>query len=187
MNYLFLDTEWADVLASDLVSLALVSEDGQHVFYAERDPLPAQATDFVRHAVYPLLDRGAVAMSDATMAITLRTFLSGIQLPCVLADHPNDLHLLTYVLAGFDLPDEQAQACGPIPQPVLARTLDDGLTGMVLEDWFAAHPDQARRRHHALVDAHALRMAWLAVTGRIVAPWSSTLKGQRGSATSEPD
>lgn len=35
-----LDTGWADVLRSELVSLALVSADGVCRFYAERDPLP---------------------------------------------------------------------------------------------------------------------------------------------------
>lgn len=29
MTHMFLDTEWADMIGSDLVSLALVSEDGQ--------------------------------------------------------------------------------------------------------------------------------------------------------------
>ncbi|WP_232310283.1 3'-5' exoribonuclease [Pseudoxanthomonas mexicana] len=47
MTYLFLDTEWADPTGSELVSLALITEDGIHRFYAERDPLPDVATDFV--------------------------------------------------------------------------------------------------------------------------------------------
>lgn len=175
MNYLFLDTEWADVVGSELVSLALVSEDGQRVFYAERNPLPEIATDFVRHVVYPLLDRGAAAMSDAAMTSALRAFLSSVPAPCILADYPNDLQLVTYVLAGFDMPDDQAQACGPIPRPVMTRMIEDGITAMVLEDWFEAHSDHAQRRHHALVDAQALRIAWLAVAGHIDAPWSRSL------------
>ncbi len=55
---LFLDCEWADVLASDLVSLALVSLDLQHAFYAERDPLPVDPTLWVKTVVHPLFDRG---------------------------------------------------------------------------------------------------------------------------------
>jgi len=35
-TYYFLDTEWADVTGSELVSLALVNEDGDRNFYAER-------------------------------------------------------------------------------------------------------------------------------------------------------
>ena len=48
----------------------------------------------------------------------------------------------------------------------------EGLTTVLLEDWFAAHPHEAKRRHNALVDARALRMAWMAATGRIVPHWS---------------
>lgn len=49
---LFLDTEWADEQGRELVSLALVSEDGQRVFYAERKPLPGWPTDWVSWVVY---------------------------------------------------------------------------------------------------------------------------------------
>lgn len=171
-DYLFLDTEWADVLGSELVSLALVSEDGQHVFYAERDPLPDAPTDFVKHVVYPLLERGATAMSDAAMTTALRAFLASVPEPYILADYPNDLQLVAYVLAGFDLPDDQTQACGPTPRVVLTRMPKEGLMTILLEDWFSAHPKEAARRHHALVDAQALRMAWLATTGRIEPSWS---------------
>lgn len=83
-TYLFLDTEWADVLGAELVSLAVVSADGRESFYAERDPLPECPTDFVRSAVYPLLDRGSVALSDVEFTTELRQFLCGIEAPFVL-------------------------------------------------------------------------------------------------------
>lgn len=186
MDYLFLDTEWADPMASELVSLALVSEDGTRQFYAEIDPLPKTPTDFVRHAVYPLLDRGDVAMQQGALTASLRRFLSAFPAPCILADHSNDLSLVQYVIAGFDLPDAVAQACGPIPRPIVARMLKEGIMQLVLEDYFEAHPDQARRRHHALVDAQALRMAWLALIGRTEAPWSPALARQRASQPGGP-
>lgn len=169
--YLFLDTEWADTDGTELVSLALVSEDGQRTFYGEREPLPTDVTDFVQHMVYPLLDRNEAAMSDAAMTTALRRFLSDIRDPYVLADHPNDLQLLKFALAGFDLPEPEASACGPVPAPVMTLMSRNGLTTLLLEDWFAAHPDQAARRHHALVDAQALRMAWLGATRRIEPYW----------------
>ncbi|HEY0661300.1 MAG TPA: hypothetical protein VGD21_08300 [Lysobacter sp.] len=172
-TYLFLDTEWADVIGSELVSIALVSEDGTKEFYAERDPLPPFATDFVRHAVYPRLDRGAAAVSDAAMTAALRRFLATIHQPYVLADYPLDLQLLKYVLGGFDLPDADAAACGPIPSPVMTLMVREGLVTVLIEDWFAAHPNEAKRRHNALIDARALRMAWMAATGRIDPHWST--------------
>ena len=174
-TYLFLDTEWADVIGAELVSLALVSADGRHQFYAERDPLPARPTDFVGSVVYPLLDRGPVALPDAAFTTSLRTFLRRIDKPFVLFDFQNDGALLTYALAGFELSDADASSCGPIPAPVMNQMLREGLMTMVLEDWFEVHPDAAARRHHAAVDAEALRQAWLAVTGRVEADWSRTL------------
>lgn len=176
MTYIFLDTEWADPTGSELVSLALVSEDGIHRFYAERDPLPDMATDFVRSVVYPLLERGQWCMTDRAMTTGVRAFLAAFADPIVVADYPNDLALLQYVLSGFDLPDDQAAACGPIPSPVMTRMLKDGAMGMLIEDYFAGHPDAAARRHHALIDAQALRMAWLVVTGRRSTPsWATTM------------
>lgn len=171
-TYLFLDCEWADVMGADLVSLALVSADGRQLFYAERDPLPECPTDFVRAAVYPLLERGSAALSDAAFTSELRRFLRGIERPYVLFDYHNDGALLQYVLAGFDLSDDQASACGPIPSPVMTKMVREGLMTRVLEAWFEAHPEASARRHHAAVDAEALRQAWLAATGRIQATWA---------------
>ena len=155
--YFFLDTEWADVTGSELVSIALVSEDGFHRFYAERNPLPERATDFVKHVVYPLLQRGPAAMIDQAMTTGLRAFLGAAPEPIVLADYHNDFSLLRYVLEGFELSDEQAAACGLIPRPVKMRVLKEGMMGMLVEDYFAAHSAAAARRHHAMVDAEALR------------------------------
>ena len=176
MTYLFLDTEWADPAGSELVSLALITEDGVHRFYAERDPLPEVATDFVRSVVYPLLERGRWRMTDRAMTTGLRAFLGAVTDPIVMADYPNDLALLRHVIAGFDLSDDQAAACGPIPRPVMTRMLKEGAMGMLIEDYFAVHPIAAARRHHALVDAEALRMAWLILTGRVNPPtWARTI------------
>lgn len=106
---LFLDTEWADTIGLELVSLALVSEDGSRRFYSEVSPLPKNPTDFVQHVVYPLLEHGNAARQRIDLTRDLRAFLATVPEPVVLADYPNDLHLLRYALAGFDLPDDQAQ------------------------------------------------------------------------------
>ena len=174
-TYLFLDTEWADAAGSELVSLALVSEDGSLTFYAERAKLPITPTDFVRDVVYPLLDRGHAAMSDIAITTGLRAFLSSMPAPTIMADYANDLVLLRHALSGFAMSDAQAQACGPIPRPIMTHMLKEGLTGMLVEDWFDAHPEQRVLRHHALVDARALRMAWLVTTGRMPIPaWAKS-------------
>lgn len=164
---LYLDCEWADPEGQQLVSLALISEDGEQAFYAERDPLPAVATEFVRGVVYPRLDRGSVALNDAVFTRTLREFLLGFERPCAIYDHALDGHLLRLALSGFNLTDMEAAACGPIPRVQALLIGDNGAIAMFIEDWFDAHPKAKAKRHHALVDAEALRMAHLAATGRI--------------------
>lgn len=69
----------ADVQESEFVSLALVSDCSQFEFYAERDPLPAEPTDFVRSVAYPLLERGAQAMPDAQFTEALHAFFPKVR------------------------------------------------------------------------------------------------------------
>jgi len=76
---LFIGTEFADTTARDLVSIAMVSEDGHFEFYAERDPLPAAPSDFVRNVVYPLLDRGERSLTDDEMAKQLHAFFDRVR------------------------------------------------------------------------------------------------------------
>lgn len=160
-SYFFLDTEWADLSGRELVSLALVSHDGMAVFYAERDPLPAEATGFVRDSVFPLLDRGSTALSDREFTQKLRAFLCLVPNPHVLYDYANDGVLLLMALAGFGLlPSELGDSVAP--RHLKSSLLKDDFLSAALEDYFLAHPDEASRRHHALVDARALRAAWLA-------------------------
>jgi hypothetical protein len=152
---LFLDVEWADVLASELVSMALVSLDGQHVFYAERDPLPQEPTPWVRTVVYPLLERGEAAMDDAAMTRRLRKFLAGIPALSICYDSGHDRGLCQYVVDGFEV----AEPDGPMP-PAITWVRLDGMHAK-LERWWKSHPEQNPKRHHALVDAMALRGAAL--------------------------
>lgn len=164
-NYLFLDTEWSDGEGRQLVSLALVSADGEHRFYAERDPLPVNPTSFVAQYVYPLLDRGAVALSDLDFAQSLRQFLSRFDPPHVLFDCANDGALLLHALSGFA--DERTpKRMGGDSSVVLTLMHTGFYFRAVLEEWFSSDPSRAGRRHHAAVDAEALRAAWLHVTGQ---------------------
>lgn len=171
---LFLDTEWADPQGQQLVSLALISEDGEHVFYAERDPLPAKPTGFVRDVVYPLLDRGQHAMGDRLFTTQLRRFLRDMDHPCVIFDHGGDAVLLQHALAGFNLPSAEAKLCGPILRAETRNVAENGTISQLIEDWFDSHPGAKASRHHAKVDAEALRMAYLALSGKIEPDWSTT-------------
>lgn len=71
----FVDIEWENETTRELVSLALVTQDGRHRFYAERTPLPKAPSTFVREVVYPLLERGPSALPDRAFSKELRVFL----------------------------------------------------------------------------------------------------------------
>ncbi len=166
----FLDTEWADTLGSELVSIALVAENGIDYLYAEREILPTHPTDFVRSVVYPLLDQDTSVLTDQAMTRRVRGFLNSASAPMIFADYANDLQLLHYVLAGFDLPDTQVSACGPTPRAADVQIIHDRPTARLVEAYFEAHPAARARRHHALVDAEALRVAWHVSTSRAPCP-----------------
>ena len=146
---LFLDVEWADVLASELVSMALVSLDDQHVFYAERDPLPEEPTPWVKTVVYPLLERGALAMNDAALTRNLREFLAMIPDPWICYDSGHDRGLCQFIIDGMDEVDPE----GPMVE-VRWQRLDDMASGC--ERWWKDHPEHRAQRHHARFDAMAL-------------------------------
>jgi hypothetical protein len=161
---LFIDTEWADQLANEIVSMALVSDCGKFEFYAERDPLPADPREFVKNVVYPLLERGKHALPDASFTQQLHQFFHTVQNAAkpgrvtVAHDHRNDLDLLGIALEAFNLPDTP-------PRPAF-DTLDlgAGSPGAVfaknVEECFAKDAALSARRHHALVDARVNRDAY---------------------------
>jgi hypothetical protein len=160
-SYLFLDTEWADPAGVELVSIALISEDGRQRFYAECSQLPEAPTPFVADVVYPLLERGAASMDASALREALWKFLTSNAPAYVLADYPNDIRLLRSALAGCSN-DEQ------LPSGISTTVMDkEGRTAEWVEAWFRSRPKLAARRHHAMIDAQALRMAWRVVTGRI--------------------
>lgn len=153
MIRLFLDSEWANDALRELVSLALISEDGEHIFYAERDPLPGMPSSFVRERVYPLLSRGQVAMADNAMTHALRSFLGPMGVCEIFADAPLDFSMLSRVWNGGDRTSSE--------QPFRTRLARDGNLMPRVERYFELNPDQSALRHHALVDAMALRSAWI--------------------------
>jgi len=162
---LFVDTEWADAQARDLVSLALVSEDGRFEFYAERDPLPSSPTEFVRGVVYPLLSRGERALPDEAFTRELRAFFERIVAASrrakvlIAYDFKADIHLLDYVLDGFTSRDSPTG----LLFDVFDLTVLGGEYALRVDEIFEQRPDLRARRHHALIDAWVNRDAYLLV------------------------
>ena len=157
---LFLDTEFTDanVLKAELISLALVSEDGVNELYLERDPLPGRCSAFVRANVCPLLDRGSAAVPDGEFTRRLRAFLRGIPEPLIIADFPGDKFFCEIALTGFHLPRSALADSGSIPA-IRWQVENDAELAARIERWFSMH--SAAKRHHALTDARALRDAWM--------------------------
>lgn len=157
---LYLDTEWADPGGRQLISLAIVADEGEE-FYAERADLPANATMFVEHEVYPLLDRGAAVLVDLDFAVALRRFIGRFDAPEIVYDFPNDLALLIVALNGFDHISRRDLDAGALLPRYRPRLFSDPTAGILLDDpcdaFFAMHPEG--KRHHALWDARALRYA----------------------------
>jgi len=153
---LFLDTEWATDAGRELVSLALVNADGSKRFYAERDPLPEVASSFVRQFVYPLLERGDTALPDRVFTERLRAFVASFDNPRIHFDGRIDQVQLNQALAGFGY--DKSGMPPYVPVHVSRQDVMDEL-----ERYFQNNPEALARRHHAGVDAEALRYAFVMV------------------------
>ena len=98
----FLDTEFTDFLRPDLISIALVAEDGSE-FYAERtDYCEDDCSDFVRETVLPLL--GGVpdtACSRSELTQRLRDWFEQLPEPAtIIYDFESDWRLLAEAVLG---------------------------------------------------------------------------------------
>ena len=153
---LFLDTEFTDLVgARELLSLALVSEDSEHEFYAERtDITRAQCSEFVREVVLPEFGRvpGAAGTFDelrSRLGLFLHNLPGRVYVGC---DHEPDFELLRAAIG--------------LPWPVHVTAQRWKLEDWQLEPhWAVAEADfygPGRPRHHALEDARALRAGYLA-------------------------
>ena len=150
----FLDTEFTDFAKPDLISLALVAEDGRE-FYAERTDYPAgQCSEFVREIVLPLFGRVPGAACDsAEMALRLRTWFDALpEAATIVFDYYADWDLLVGATPG--------------------RPPANCATQLYLDGYAITHPiferaknliyTQAWPPHHALADARALRAGYRA-------------------------
>ena len=154
---IFIDTEFTDFVQIDLISIALVADDGRE-FYAERtDYRHEDCSDFVRAAVVPML--GRIASSACTrieLAKRLRAWFEALAEPATLVfDCSTDRDLLVDVYLGdeFDAP--------------LANVGDQLLLGEVgIDPVYQAALNQAHvprlPRHQALADARAMRAGYRA-------------------------
>lgn len=148
---IFFDTEFTDFSAPRLISVGLVSEDGRE-FYVELTDgwLPEHCTEFVVDVVLPLLgDKSAPRMTRDVAGERLAQWLAGFDGPVtVIYDTETDWRLLSQILWPWQ--DVVAVEGVPLGWPgfAMARHHEDLLEALLQGD---------PRRHHALVDARALR------------------------------
>lgn len=141
----FLDTEFTDLAdpEAELISIALVAEDGRE-FYAERRDFDRDAcTNFVQEEVLPLLGAPGVAEFDrAGLKAAVLNWLAGIPDPEIAVDYDGDWHLLRRLLGKDGLGN------------LAAANVYGSLDAQAVEDYYILN---AVPRHHALHDARAMR------------------------------
>lgn len=171
---LLIDTEFTNFGDKmDLISVGLVSEDGQHQFYVEiADHIADWRSDFVNRVVMPLLDLPTYGKSTDWAALDLVEWLD--RLPGddveIVADYVGDHQLLQKLL-------DQCQR--PTTKKIYFKMLNAAFTYMLISRGihsndamiraYAAMMNETKeyykidpRIHHALVDAKANRHGWIA-------------------------
>ena len=156
---IFLDTEFTKLERPDLISLALVADDGRE-FYAERNDYdPKQCSDFVRQTVLPLLERvPGAACSRMDLTLRLRDWVGQFSEPATFVfDSEKDWHLLAVAMLGRP----QKKPPGDFEKPLY---LDSAIFSAPA---FKRASDEAYTQelpiHHALADARALMAGYQAL------------------------
>ena len=99
---IFLDTEFTKFSYPDLISLALVAEDGRE-FYAERtDYRQNECSAFVQETVLPLLGRvPSAACTSKELTDRVRAWFAALPEPATIVfDYETDWHLLAVAMLG---------------------------------------------------------------------------------------
>jgi hypothetical protein len=151
---IFLDTEFTDFVNPKLIAVGLVSELGQE-FYAELTDgwQPEQCSPFVVDAVLPCLDRHPTSnLNRIEAGEQVLSWLTSIaDKVSVVSDAHVDWHLVFGMLPPGHR-DRMAIEYQILQWPGAAMARHHQL---LLNDYFGA----GVKRHHALVDARALRNA----------------------------
>lgn len=152
----FLDCEFTDFINIDLISIALVCEDGRE-FYAERSDFRLdECSDFVRVAVLPLLERIPEAtMSREELSVKLRAWLAELPDVVIACDSNHDRDLF-------------CDAIDYLPTPNVVGWIGlDRFSDPASDAFYNAsvgyHDQPGHPWHHALHDARAHLAGWRTV------------------------
>jgi len=154
----FLDTEFTKFLHSDLISLALVCEDGRELYAERTDFYPKQCSDFVHQNVLPLLGRvSGAACTRIELTQRVRDWFAQFpEPPTVVFDYEKDFGLLAVAMLGRpsskppgDFSKQLHLDSAAFAHPVFEKAMNETYT--------AEFP-----MHHALADARALMAGYRA-------------------------
>lgn len=151
---IFLDTEFTDFIDCELISIGMVSEDGQHSLYLEvQDFDRNKCNAFVQREVWANLGRiksSVIRKSEVGDHIRawFKTLPRSVTLAC---DSQHDRHLLANALSGA----WPANLSGWYDLRPLIDTA-------VFHEAVERFHNPERPWHHALFDAQAHRAGWLA-------------------------
>ena len=148
----FLDTEFTKFSYPDLISLALVAEDGRE-FYAERtDYRQNECSAFVQETVLPLLGRvPGAACTSKELTDRVRAWFAALPEPATIVfDYETDWHLLAVAMLGRP----QKKPSGSVATPLFLDSY--AITHPVFEQAQTLTYTQDWPLHHALADARAL-------------------------------
>ncbi len=163
---IFFDTEFSDLCVDPrLISIGLISEDGEQTFYAELADTyePEDCGDFTMVEVLPLLEGGDKVLTMHELTLRLGSWLEDVGSPVTLA---------TDSLA-WDWPwiHEIFHVAGTWPANVARKPLLLSMNYLIDFDQFEFAVEKAfvdgLRRHHSLDDAKANRLGWIAAGGDI--------------------
>jgi hypothetical protein len=167
MSYLFVDTEFTDFKNTELMSIGIVSEDGEHEFYREVQHIADFRSDFVNQVIVPLMDRD-FKHSDI-VALDLKEWIDALPY--------SDVTFIVDYVGDYTLMDELFKKQRP-QKKMYAQMLNQGFLHMLHSRGIHSQPGlgkgyaalvneipnyflQDPRQHHALVDAKANRHGWL--------------------------
>lgn len=166
---IFFDTEFTDLAAdAKLISIGMVDETGERSFYAELVDTyrPDDVSKFATSEVLPQLEGGPAQMTMDELRKRLTAWLEAFGEPVQLATDNStwDWPWIHQIFRVLTVAPAWPSNLLPAPLPLTMNYLIDF-------DKFERAVEQAfadgLRRHHALDDAKANRLGWIAAGGDI--------------------
>jgi hypothetical protein len=160
MIHIFFDTEFTELgIDPKLISIGMIAEDGERTFYAELcDTWQLNdASAFAREAVLPLLEGGTALMTMKMLRERLKVWIESFGEPVKLATDSLSWDWPWIQEIFYELGDWPSNLNSK-PEILLFDAGPGEKFNVAVEKSFAA----GLRRHHALDDAKANRLGWLA-------------------------